>query len=136
MWIGPRLRFAVICAALASAVVTTGALGACSSGGGRPEATARLQILAPTAGQVAGQDVDLRLRLIGGRLVALTTKAVRANEGHVHVFVDDKLVSMTKGLDQDLRMTPGTHGVRAEFVAADHAPFKHPVVAAVIFRVH
>ena len=132
MGIGPRLRIAATCAATVTAVV---AVGGCASGGGRPDATARLQIVAPTAGQVSGTDVNLKLRLVGGRLVALTTKAVRPNEGHIHVFVDNALVSMTKGLDQDLHLPAGTHGVRAEFVAADHAPFKNPVVAAVAFHV-
>ena len=94
MGIGPRLRIAATCAATVTAVV---AVGGCASGGGRPDATARLQIVAPTAGQVSGTDVNLKLRLVGGRLVALTTKAVRPNEGHIHVFVDNALVSMTKG---------------------------------------
>lgn len=39
------------------------------------------------------------------------------------------------GLTEDLHgLGPGPHSVRAEFVAADHAPFKNPVVAAVAFQ--
>lgn len=39
---------------------------------------------------------------------------------------------MTYGLTQDVNgLAPGPHALRAEFVAADHGPFKNPVVAAV-----
>ena len=53
----------------------------------------------------------------------------------MHVSVDGKLVSMTYGLTQHLQLDPGHHAVQAEFVAADHAPFKNRVIAAVLFEV-
>ena len=43
---------------------------------------------------------------------------------------------MTYGLEQQVPvggLSPGPHQLRAEFVAADHAPFNPPVVATVTF---
>ena len=74
------------------------------------------------------------LRLNGGGIVPLTSTAVRPNEGHIHVFLDDQLLSMT-GLEATIIALPGEHTLRAEFVASDHGPFRPPVTASVTFRV-
>lgn len=126
------------------AVVAIVGVSACGDGSGggdqaatsRPATTARLQIVQPTANQVTGPDTELELNLIGAKVVRVTTGALRPDEGHIHVSVDGKLVSMTFGLSQDLRaLAPGPHSVQAEFVAKDHAPFRNRVVAAVLFKV-
>lgn len=103
----------------------------------RPTTNARVQILAPTPNQaIAGTKTTLKLRLIGGRLEPVNTTKCRNNEGHMHVSVDNQLTSMTQGLEQPLvALTPGTHTVQAEFVAADHRPFQPRVIAFVLFRV-
>ena len=102
----------------------------------RPVTQARLAILAPTPNQVTGPDVALKLDLIGATIVPQTSTRLSPTEGHVHLYVDGKLVSMTYGLTDDLKgLAPGPHSLRAEFVAADHAPFKNPVVAAVLIQV-
>jgi hypothetical protein len=102
----------------------------------RPVTAARLEILQPTPDQPTGPDVTLRLALTGGVIVPQSSNKLNSTEGHVHVYVDSKLVSMTYGLEADLKgLTPGPHSLRAEFVAVDHAPFKNPVVAAVLFIV-
>jgi hypothetical protein len=41
----------------------------------------------------------------------------------VHLYVNGVLVSMNYGLEQDIPVQPGTIDIKAEFVAADHAPF-------------
>ena len=48
---------------------------------------------------------------------------IRPDEGHVHLYVNNSLVSMNYGLEQDVPVNPGTIVIKAEFVAADHAPF-------------
>jgi hypothetical protein len=102
----------------------------------RPVTAARLAITAPTPNEVTGPDVPLRLELTGGTIVPQTSTKLSPTEGHVHLYVDGKLVSMTYGLTDDLKgLAPGPHSLRAEFVAADHAPFKNPVVAAVLIQV-
>ena len=104
----------------------------------RPRTPAQLQILAPTPNQVVnGSTLDLKLAITGATIVAPSqVTGISPTQGHVHVSVDGKLVSMTYGPSQQLTgLTPGTHTVQAEFVASDHRPFANRVVAAVVFQV-
>jgi hypothetical protein len=111
------------------------------SGRARPSTTAHLVILSPQPGEVfqaAGRSIapiPVRLRLTGGRIVPFTSTKLVANEGHIHLFVDDALVSMALALDKEVQVPPGEHTIRAEFVATDHAPFEPRVTATVSFRV-
>ncbi len=103
----------------------------------RPSSTARLQILLPRPGETLFGDpatVRVTLRLDGGRIVPLSSTTVARNEGHIHVFLDDRLLSMT-ALDASVIALPGEHTLRAEFVASDHGPFRPPVTTSVTFRV-
>jgi hypothetical protein len=100
----------------------------------RPTTAARLQIVQPTANQVTGPNVTLVVNLIGARVVQPSQGTLRGDEGHIHVSVDGKLVSMTYGTSQPLPpLMPGQHIIQAEFVAIDHVPFKDRRIAAVIF---
>jgi hypothetical protein len=104
----------------------------------RPSSTATLRILSPSPGQVLEGDpaqVVVRLRLVGGRIVPFTTTRIEPNQGHVHLYLDGALVSMTLALTQRLSVSPGEHLLQAEFVAADHAPFDPRVITSVRFRV-
>jgi hypothetical protein len=104
----------------------------------RPSTRARLAILAPRRNAVYRGDpanVPVRFRLTGGRIVPFTSRHLVSDEGHVHVFLDGVLVSMTTSLEQTILARPGLHQLVAEFVAVDHAPFDPPVIAAVRFRV-
>jgi hypothetical protein len=105
---------------------------------GRLSTTARVAILSPTPGRVfTGNpaDVPVRLRLSGGEIVPFTSTKVTRDQGHIHLFLDGALVSMTTSLGTVLQPAPGQHVLRAEFVAADHAPFSPREVASVTFRV-
>lgn len=104
----------------------------------RPHSTAHIAILSPTPGEVfhgAQVRVQVRLRLTGGTIVPFTSTDLVPNKGHIHVFVDGRIVSMTLGLDPRVWVLPGIHRLQAEFVAVDHAPFAPPVLASVVFRV-
>jgi hypothetical protein len=57
------------------------------------------------------------------------------NEGHIHLYLDGSLVTMTTGLSAMIDAPPGRHALRAEFVAVDHGPFDPRVVATVTFSV-
>jgi hypothetical protein len=95
----------------------------------RPSSPAVITIVEPTAGQtVSGASVHVVLSLTGAKVVPQTTTKIRPDEGHVHLFVDNVLVSMNYGLEQDLPVHRGTYVLTAEFVAADHAPFSPRVV--------
>jgi hypothetical protein len=90
----------------------------------RPSSPAKITIVTPTAGAtVQGATVHVVLSLTGAKIVKQTTTKIRPDEGHVHLYVDNVLVSMNYGLEQDLPVHPGTYVLKAEFVAADHAPF-------------
>lgn len=138
---------------LALALAVGAALASCGEGGGgagsgttpstdatpveRPSSTAELSIVSPENGAVVrGSTVDLRVRLEGGTIVPQTTTDLRPDEGHLHVILDEELISMTEGLAQTIEgVSPGMHRLTIEFVAADHAPFDPRVVAIVAFEV-
>ena len=99
-------------------------LAAPVASGFRPSSPAALAIVNPTAGEiVTGTSVHVVLSLIGAQIVSATSTNVRPDQGHVHLYVDNVLVSMNYGLEQDLSVHTGTYALKAEFVAADHAPF-------------
>jgi len=77
----------------------------------------------------------VRFRLIGGKIVSFTSTRLVPNEGHIHLFLDGALVSMSHSLAKDLQVTPGVHRLQAEFVALDHGPFNPRVQAFVEFQV-
>jgi hypothetical protein len=93
--------------------------------------------VSPRNGQeIEGPAVPLELSLEGARIVNRTSTDVRPYEGHIHVLLDDRLVSMTFGLAERIRgVEPGSHLIRVEFVASDHAPFEPRIFAAVTFQV-
>ena len=102
----------------------------------RPSTTARLQTLQPVPNEVTGPDLTVKLNLIGAWVVKASSGKLRPNEGHIHLSVDGRLVSMAYGETQPLHgLRPGAHSLQAEFVATDHQPFANRVVAAVLFNV-
>jgi len=126
------------CAVLVALALVTGACGGGkgSSKAARPTTSARLQIVSPAPNAVTGPDVTIQLELTGGEIVQTSTGPLRPDQGHIHVSVDGKLISMAYGTTQDLHgLTPGPHTMSAEYVATDHAPFANRVVAAVLFQV-
>jgi hypothetical protein len=137
-------------AALAVAVAMAFTLGACSGRGGggggaspaatpqaRPSSTAQLAIELPKNGEtVQGPSVRLKISLKDAEIVPATNSNLSPSKGHLHVYLDNSLVSMTFGLDQMIpNVPPGQHVVRVEFVASDHAPFDPRVFSSVIFEV-
>ena len=145
-WAGPAL-LAVTAGLVVSAAVVPRALfppspegsptlgGASTATGPRPASSATLSFEEHVDGQtVAGSEVEVVIDLQGGRIVDGSSTDLAPDTGHVHLALDGRVVSMTYGLVQvvDLRdVSPGSHTLRAEYVAADHAPFD-PRVAAVV----
>jgi hypothetical protein len=140
-----RVRAAVLLIAAALA------LTACSGGEGgstppaattvatapRPSSPAKLTIMTPRNGQTVRQArPEVRLELVGGKIVSQTTNRIQGDEGHIHLLVDGKLVDMNYGLRQRLpQLPPGQHVLQVEFVAADHAPFDPRVLTQAAFQV-
>jgi hypothetical protein len=106
-----------------------------------PSSTATIQIVSPTQDEVfegttgTPARVLVQIRVVGARIVPLTSTRLRPDEGHVHLFLDGSLVSMTAGTTASLDAGPGTHVLGAEFVASDHGPFDPRVQATVRFVV-
>jgi len=111
--------------------------GASAAIGPRPSSSATLTVVSPTDGQsVAGPTVHVVINLAGATIVSATTTDIRPDQGHIHLYVDNNLVSMNYGSTLDQAVPAGTHVLRAEFVAADHVPFNPRVVTPdVVFTV-
>jgi hypothetical protein len=138
--------------AIVGLVVTAALLAACSSdpappdgsgatsvssGADRPTSTATIEIVSPKQGEVIhGSTTELEAKLTGGEIVQQTSTDLQPDQGHLHVILDDHLVTMTASTDSTLTdLTPGTHILQVEFVANDHAPFDPRVIAKVTFEV-
>jgi hypothetical protein len=108
-----------------------------ASFGPRPASPATIEIVQPAAGAtVTGTSVHVVLKLTGATIVQATSTEVRPDQGHVHLYVNNVLVSMNYGLEQDIPVQPGSFALKAEFVAADHAPFSPRVWSSdVVFTV-
>ena len=123
---------ALVVGACASSVGSTPTLTLPPASGNRPSSPAVVMVVQPTAGaaitptpcpSAPGSCVHIKLSLSGATIVSATSTDIRADQGHVHLYVDNVLVSMNYGLEQDLPVHSGTYVLKAEFVAADHAPF-------------
>ena len=127
------------CAVGSSALLLPAGVSASISPAGltRPSSTARLAVLLPTPNQVVTRTIlHVVVSVSGATIVAATTTDIRPDQGHIHLYVDNNLVSMNYGTTQDLQVAPGTHILRAEFVASDHAPFDPRVVTPdIVFTV-
>lgn len=95
-----------------------------SPAGSRPSSPAIVAIDQPTPNEaLTGTSVHVVISLKNATIVPATTTNISPDTGHVHLYVDNVLVSMNYGLTQDVPVHPGTYVLKAEFVAADHAPF-------------
>jgi hypothetical protein len=138
-----------VAAALAGAVLLAAGLAGCAADktagasatsatlGPRPSSPAKLAIVAPRNGAtVPAAGARLEVSLSKARIVNVTTRNIKPDEGHIHVLVDDRLVTMNYQLKGELpKLGPGTHVVKVEFVAADHLPFDPRVLAQAAFVV-
>jgi hypothetical protein len=105
-----------------------------SAAGVRPSSPAVIRIVQPAGGAtVTGKSLHIVISLEGAQIVSATTTDIRPDQGHVHLYVDNSLVSMNYGLEQDIAVHTGTYVIKAEFVASDHAPFSPRVWSPEVF---
>ena len=137
-------------AATAAALVAIALVGAACGGGkgpggggttatpsARPSTPATVRIESPTNGETfpAGT-IPVRIALKGARIVPRTSLHITPTTGHLHLYLDNQIVSMNYRATASLKsVRPGLHDLRVEFVAADHLPFDPRVVAEVSFQV-
>ena len=129
------------CGSSSGATITPSAgpsLTAPTPAGSRPSSPAVLTFVSPTNNEVfTGTTLHVALTLQNATIVPATTTNISPTTGHIHLYVDNALVSMNYQLTQDLPVHPGTYVMYAEFVAADHAPFDPRVkTPEIIFTVH
>jgi hypothetical protein len=133
-------------------VVLMSALAGCSSNGSGVEpgsptpsttvvvpripSPAVVKIVEPKNGATVPAKGTIEVSLSGATLTDVTSQDITPTEGHLHVSIDDELISMTSGLTQALPdLEPGRHTLRVEFVALDHLPFDPRVVTQAVFEV-
>lgn len=108
----------------------------------RPPSTAKLTIVEPESGAVVdGNIVRVRLELTGAKLIKEVSTELHQDEGHVHIRLDGKTLTLLGDLDENLAdlvgepLPSGPHLLEVEFVAADHGLFDPRIVASVPFTV-
>jgi hypothetical protein len=130
------IALAVLGCASSQSGSTDGARGGASStpSGPRIRSTASLAINEPSPGAaVPAGKMSVRLTLTGGRVIPDTTTRLAPDEGHIHLLLDGKVISMTYGVEQQITVTAGPHVLEAEFVANDHFSFEPRVITTVTF---
>ena len=91
--------------------------------------SAKVTIAEPRDGaEVEAGKVPVLVALDGGELA---TNPSDTKGAHIHLFVDDKLVNMPYSLDLAVRLDPGEHEVRVEYVDLQHLSFDPPVVDSI-----
>ena len=73
----------------------------------RPSSPARLRVTSPNGAEVHGGTAHIALDLRHATITSATSTDIRPDVGHVHLYVDNVLVSMNYGLEQDLPVRPG-----------------------------
>jgi hypothetical protein len=139
-WVAAAAGLVLIACVACSSSSTTDATPSAPTtpSGARPSTDATLAIVSPKDGQVIkGSDVPLKVDLAGGKIVQVAgSTALVPNEGHLHVYLDDQLISMTSATTTTIPdVEPGTHLLKVEFVANDHFPYDPRVIAVVSFEV-
>ena len=131
-------------AAVAVSLLLTACVGGGGSGGAssptpssRPSSPATVAILSPKNGAtVKGPTVHVRVRLTGATIVPATTTHITPTQGHLHVYLDGKIVSMNFSTNATIpNVSPGQHLLKVEFVASDHLPFDPRVITGAVFVV-
>ena len=103
----------------------------------RPSSAATLRIAEPLEGQrVSTPTLAVVTEVSGATVVDGSETDLTPDTGHVHVYVDDRLMSMAYAPRQEVAidwLSPGPHVLRVELVAADHEAFDPPVETSVTF---
>jgi hypothetical protein len=121
-------------------LITIGALGIAAAlvvpnlGSTAPKSTsARIAILSPADGDtVPAGTVDIKVEIKNGPLAASPSDT---EGGHIHIFVDDQMVSMPYTTDTSVQLDPGEHTITVEYVDTRHMSFQPIVTDTVTVQV-
>jgi hypothetical protein len=103
----------------------------------RPSSEATVAFVRPVDSAVVGKNVEVEVRIDGGRIVGPTGSPMAGDRGHVHLVLDGgEQAQMLYGPTYDLgRLERGPHTLQAEFVATDHLPFANRPNTTIVFEV-
>ena len=90
---------------------------------GRPSTTAKVSIVSPDARRGDQRQHGPRRRGLTGATIVATPTRTFARIRATSISISTTPWYMQYSLTKDLPVTPGTHVLKAEFVANDHAPF-------------
>ena len=90
---------------------------------------ASIRILSPQGGEEvpAGEPFPVRVEISGGTLTS-QVETDDATAGHLHLYVDDELVSMPSNDAPEVELPPGEHTIAVEFTAADHHSYEPRII--------
>jgi hypothetical protein len=78
----------------------------------------------------AGEAVPVTVELSGAELTS-ETESEDPTQGHLHIFVDDRIVSMPSTTSNEVELEPGEHTIVVEFTTADHRSFEPRIQDAI-----
>ena len=134
-----RIIIAVIGAALALAACNSGSQPtspSASNSVARPSSTGKIAIVSPKPGETVSTDgVIVKVSLEGATLSKQVSTNLRPDEGHVHLLVDARTITILGTLEVSTGpLSPGPHLIEVELAANDHGPFDPRVIAQVSVR--
>jgi hypothetical protein len=96
-----------------------------------------VSIVSPAEGDKvpANSPIDVHVIVNGGHLTSSTT-STSSTAGHLHFFVDGRIVSMPSSLQAPVTLKPGSHTIEVEFVTPNHQPFAPPILDQVQVTAH
>lgn len=95
----------------------------------RPSTDAVLKVISPQEGEAFNTNtIPIEVEVEGGLLTSADTSRVVEGEGHLHVAVDGRIISMTRESSGEVTVPTGPHTLTFEYSAGDHAPFCPQVV--------
>jgi hypothetical protein len=104
----------------------------------RPSSSASISILRPLpSALIRTTTMPVQFQLSGGRIVQQASTHLTPDEGHIHLSIDGRLISMNYQLEQEVSLqafNPGPHVLQGEFVALDHGPFNPRVLVKLVFE--
>lgn len=86
---------------------------------------AKIAIVSPASNEViSGSTVHVAVTVSGGTISQASTGGISPTVGHLHLYLDGQLASMSYATSTDLPVDPGSvNSLYAEWVASDHLSF-------------
>ena len=128
-----RRSYGAIALTLAGAVLFVGAFTFFTSDATTEAPTdVAVAIVFPEDGSTVPTDRDLPVEVdLEGAELTDETSGTDPRKGHIHVFVDDEIISMPTTLETNIDLEPGEHTITVEFVGADHSQFEPRILDSV-----